>query len=218
MMSPKTLCCCLDLLREDYPHWDAPAKRFENAYPRTPYTILVSTLLSFQTRDEVTVEAAKRLFTLAQTPREMVELSESRIAEAIYPVGFWRKKAASILRVSRILLERHGGEVPDTLKALTAIPGIGPKTAKIVLERAFGASVVAVDTHVHRILNLWGAVQTRTPEETDRELERLLPEKERRGINKLLVSFGQTICRPRKRRCAICPVRECCPAVDHNRV
>jgi endonuclease-3 len=203
---------CLDRLRGDYERWDAPAKRFENAYRRTPYTILVSTLLSFQTRDEVTLEAGRRLFALADTPEAMLELSEERIAETIRPVGFWRKKAASVLAVTRTLLERHGGEVPRSLEALTAIKGIGPKTAKIVLEHAYGEAVTAVDTHVHRILNLLELVETRSPEETDRALEGLLRPEERRGVNKLLVSFGQAICRPRHPRCGECPIRSCCPA------
>lgn len=210
-MNTEEFLHCLERLKRDYPRWDAPAKRFENAYKRTPYTILISTLLSFQTRDETTLEAGKRLFALADTPEAMSHLSEETIAEAIYPVGFWRKKAASVREVSRILLERFGGEVPESLTALTSIKGIGPKTAKIVLENAFGASVTAVDTHVHRILNLLGYVHTRSPEETDRALETLLPAEHRRGLNRLLVSFGQTICRPRRPDCAHCPLRECCP-------
>lgn len=210
-MNTKEFLHCLERLEWDYPKWDAPAKRFENAYERTPYTILVSTLLSFQTRDEVTLEAGRRLFALARTPQEMLRLSEERIAETIRPVGFWRKKAASIQSVSRELMERFDGQVPATLDALTGIRGIGPKTAKIVLENAFGASVTAVDTHVHRILNLLGYVDTRTPEETDRALEMRLPPEHRRGLNRLLVSFGQTICRPRRPDCALCPIRECCP-------
>jgi len=206
-----TFLLLLDRLRREYPRWDAPAKSFENAYERTPYTILVSTLLSFQTRDEVTLQAAKRLFALARTPQEMLDLGQERIAEAIYPVGFWRKKAASIVQVSRVLLDRYEGEVPSTLEELTSMKGIGPKTAKIVLEHAFGAPVVAVDTHVHRIVNLLGLVRTSTPEQTDRELSRLLPPDELKGLNKLLVSFGQVLCRPRKPKCEICPIREKCP-------
>jgi len=215
-MNAETFLHCLDLLRADYDRWDAPAKRFENAYRRTPYTILISTLLSFQTRDEVTLEAGKRLFALADTPEAMLKLSEESIADAIYPVGFWRKKAASVREVTRTLLERHDGEVPRTLKELTAIKGIGPKTAKIVLEHAYGEEVTAVDTHVHRILNLLGVVETATPEETDKVLERVLPAAGRKGVNKLLVSFGQAICRPRNPRCDECPIRSCCPVPDYK--
>ncbi|WP_457606617.1 endonuclease III domain-containing protein [Nitratifractor sp.] len=205
---------CLALLRADYPSWDAPAKRFENAYRRTPYTILVSTLLSFQTRDETTLEAGRRLFAVADTPEAMLALREEEIAGLIYPVGFWRKKATSILEVTRTLLDRHGSEVPRTLSELTAIKGIGPKTAKIVLENAYGQSVAAVDTHVHRILNLLGFVETYTPEETDRALEAKLLSEERKGLNRLLVSFGQTICKSRHPRCDACPIREYCPEYD----
>ena len=210
-MDRETLFRCLELLRADYDRWDAPAKRFEKAYRRTPYTILISTLLSFQTRDEVTLEAGKRLFALADTPEAMLELPEERIAEAIYPVGFWRKKAASVLAVTRTLLERHDGQVPRTLKELTAIKGIGPKTAKIVLEHAYGEEVIAVDTHVHRILNLLEVVRTKTPEETDKRLEEFLPPSERKGLNKLLVSFGQAVCHPRNPHCTECPITSCCP-------
>jgi endonuclease-3 len=213
-MDRKSFLHCLELVQADYDRWDAPAKRFENAYRRTPYTILISTLLSFQTRDEVTLEAGKHLFALADTPEAMLSLSEEQIAEAIYPVGFWRKKAASVLAVTRTLLERYGGEVPRTLAELTAIKGIGPKTAKIVLEHAYGEEVIAVDTHVHRILNLLGVVRTKTPEETDRVLEELLPPAERKGLNKLLVSFGQALCRPLGPRCGECPIFSCCPAEE----
>jgi len=214
VMDPEDFHGCLHRLRADYDRWEAPAKEFEHAYRRTPYTILISTLLSFQTRDEVTLEAGKRLFALADTPEAMLELSREQIARAIYPVGFWRKKAASILEVTRTLLERHGGKVPERLEELTAMRGIGPKTAKIVLEHAYGQEVAAVDTHVHRILNLLELVRTKTPEETDRALERLLPPSERKGLNKLLVSFGQVICRPRRPLCSECPIHSCCPKVS----
>ena len=210
-MNTETFLRCLELLRDDYDRWDAPAKRFENAYRRTPYTILISTLLSFQTRDEVTLEAGRRLFALADTPEAMLKLSEESIAEVIYPVGFWRKKAASVREVTRTLLERYDGEVPRTLEELTDIRGIGPKTAKIVLEHAYGQEVTAVDTHVHRILNLLGFVETSSPEETDRELERTIPPEIRKGLNRLLVSFGQAVCRPRYPLCDACVLRALCP-------
>jgi len=202
---------CLELLRADYGRWEAPAKRFEEAYRRTPYTILISTLLSFQTRDETTLEAGKRLFALADTPEAMLKLDAELLGRTIYPVGFWRKKAESILEVTRTLTQRYGGEVPRTLEELTSIRGIGPKTARIVLERAYGEPVTAVDTHVHRILNLLDFVESSSAEETDRLLHVRLPPEYRRGLNRLLVSFGQAVCRPRHPRCGECPIASCCP-------
>ncbi len=199
-------------LTQKYGEWDAPAKRFENAYRRSPFTILVSVLLSFRTRDEVTLEAGKRLFALADTPEAMANLSLERIEEAIYPVGFYRKKARTILEASNYLLERFGGEVPRTEEGLLKIKGVGPKAAHIVLETAFGEKTVAVDTHVHRILNLWGFIETSTPEESFGELKRKLTPREQAGLNKLLVSFGQVICRPVKPLCGECPVAGECPA------
>ncbi|WP_457599363.1 endonuclease III domain-containing protein [Hydrogenimonas sp.] len=202
----------VDRLEAEYAAWDAPAKRFEAAYRRTPFTILVSVMLSFRTKDEVTLEAGKRLFALADTPETMAALTEERIAEAIYPVGFYRKKAQTIRQMSRYLLEHCGGEVPRNEAELLKIKGVGPKAAHIVLETAFGEKTVAVDTHVHRILNLWGFLATATPEESFNELKRRLSPEEQAGLNKLLVSFGQVICRPAKPLCTECPVADECPA------
>ncbi len=212
-MESRKLTQILEILRGCRELQDAPAMRLASShrYPRTPYTILISVILSFRTRDEVTFEAAHRLFALATTPKEMVNVSRETIEEAIYPVGFYRRKAETILRVSRELLDRFGGEVPASLAELTSLPGVGPKAAKIVLERAFGKDVAAVDTHVHRLLNLWQIVKTKTPERTDRELERLLPLGAARGANRLLVAFGQRICRPTAPKCGECPIRHLVP-------
>ncbi|WP_457596870.1 endonuclease III domain-containing protein [Hydrogenimonas sp.] len=198
-------------LRADYPKWEAPAKKRTYGYRRTPFTITISVVLSFRTKDEVTQAAGERLFTLADTPEAMAALPIERIEAAIYPVGFWRKKAATIHAIARELIERFGGEVPKEEKALRSLPGIGPKAAAIVLERAFGEAVVAVDTHVHRILNLWGFLQTATPEESYERLRALLGPDEKRDLNRLLVAFGQAVCRPRHPRCDACAVRDLCP-------
>ena len=211
-MTPQTFDTLLATMRREYPKWDAPAKHSDYGYPRTPYTIAVSVLLSFRTKDEVTQAAGERLFAKAHTPEAMLELTKEEIETLIYPVGFYRKKAQSILDISREVLTRFGGKVPGTLEELTSIKGIGPKAAAIILERAFGQNVVAVDTHVHRLLNLWGVIDTATPEASFEAIQTALNESQKEGLNRLLVAFGQTICRPQKPRCESCPVRTLCPA------
>ncbi|BAF69177.1 endonuclease III domain-containing protein [Nitratiruptor sp. SB155-2] len=200
----------IKILRDEYKKWDAPAKRLSQSYTykRTPYTILISTLLSFRTKDEVTFDAAHRLFLLADNPYDMLKVPRETIEQTIYPVGFYRQKARSIQAVSKELTERFDRAVPDTLEALVSIKGIGHKTAKIVLENAFGKPYVAVDTHVHRICNIWGLVNTVSPQETDKRLEKMLKEEDKRGLNKILVSFGQTICKPQRPHCEECPLKE----------
>ncbi|BCD59324.1 MULTISPECIES: endonuclease III [unclassified Nitratiruptor] len=200
----------IKILRDEYKKWDAPAKRLSQSYryKRTPFTILISTVLSFRTKDEVTFDAAHRLFAIADNPYDMLNVSRETIEQAIYPVGFYREKAKSIHTISKELIEKFGGNVPNTLEALTSIKGVGPKTAKIVLENAFGKSYVAVDTHVHRICNRWGLVHTKNPQETDKILEKILKEEDKKGLNKVLVSFGQILCKPQKPNCEECPVKE----------
>ncbi len=202
------------LLKREYKSWDAPAKRFEDAYKRSPFTIMVSVLLSFRTKDEVTLEAGKRLFALADTPHKMVQLDRKRIEEAIYPAGFYRRKAATILEASSYIIENFGGEVPRSEEELLKIKGVGPKAAHIILESAFGEKTVAVDTHLHRILNMWGFIETSTPEESLEALKKRLSPEEQAGLNKLLVSFGQVVCKPVRPLCGECPVGRYCPALQ----
>ncbi len=197
-------------LRKEFPTWEAPAKQFDDCSSRTPFDILVSVILSFRTRDETTRQASHRLLAIAHTPATMADLPVATIEKAIYPVGFWRKKARTIHAVCQTLLQEYGGEVPDDASALLALPGIGPKAAAIVLERAFGHAVVAADTHVHRILNLWGYLETATPEATQALLNERLDDDLKRGLNRLLVAFGQAICRPRHPRCDACALASSC--------
>ena len=198
-------------LRKEYPKWNAPAQHSDYRYRRTPFTITISVVLSFRTKDEVTRAAGERLFALADTPGKMAQLPIATIEKAIYPVGFWRKKARTIHAIATEILERFGGNVPGDETTLRSIKGVGPKAAAIILERAFGQNVVAVDTHVHRILNHWGFLQTRTPEESYKILNEILDEDEKLGLNRLLVAFGQTICKPVHPHCNSCPIQKLCP-------
>lgn len=178
---------------------------------RDPFAVLVATLLSLRTRDAATEKGFDQLWALARTPRALLALPVGRVEAAIRPVGFYRTKARTLHAVCRGLLERHGGAVPDEMEALLALPGVGRKTANLVLIEGFGREGICVDTHVHRILNWWGFARTRTPDETEVLLRQRLPRRWWMPINGLLVSFGQAVCRPVGPRCPECPLKRRCP-------
>jgi endonuclease-3 len=180
---------------------------------RDPFKILIGCLLSLRTKDETTGPAAARLFALAGTAESMRHLSVGQIAEAIYPVGFYRTKATSILHICRTLTERHGGQVPATMEGLLELKGVGRKTANLVLTMGFQKPAICVDTHVHRISNRWRYVHTKTPEDTEFALRRKLPPAYWMVYNDLLVSFGQNICKPISPLCGQCPLAGGCPKI-----
>lgn len=177
---------------------------------RSPFRVLVSTMISLRTKDEVTWAASDRLFAVADTPAALCALSESRIAELIYPAGFYRTKAANIRTASRILVDEHGGDVPSDIDALVALPGVGRKTANLVLGQGFGIPSICVDTHVHRIANRCGWVETKTPEQTELALMDVLPREHWIEINELLVGYGQRTCTPTSPRCSVCIIAAQC--------
>jgi endonuclease-3 len=182
-------------------------------YRHDPYETLISCLLSLRTKDETTAAASARLFGLARSPRAMLKLPRRTIARAIYPVGFYRTKARTILELSRALVERHGDAVPATLEGLLGLNGVGRKTANLVLTIAFRKYGICVDTHVHRISNRWGYVRTRNPDETEMRLRERLPRRHWRTYNDLLVAFGQNLCHPTSPWCSRCPLERLCGRV-----
>jgi endonuclease-3 len=200
-------------LRETMPHYTQPLIDEMGAQGTTPYRVLIATILSLRTKDTLTAVVAPRLFAEADTPAAILELSEERIAELIYPVGFYRNKARSIRQISEILLERYSGEVPRDLDALLELPGVGRKTANLVLTAGYRLPGICVDIHVHRIGNRWGYVQTKTPDATELVLREQLPPEYWIEINGLLVTLGQNICHPISPRCSVCPVAEWCKRV-----
>lgn len=175
-----------------------------------PFRSLVACVISLRTKDEITREAAERLFRLAASPKRMASLRASEISKLIYPAGFYREKGRTIKKIAEILLKDHGGRVPESLEALVALPGVGRKTANLVLGRAFGISSICVDTHVHRISNRLGYVATDTPDETELALRRKLPGEYWIKINGLLVRHGQETCHPTSPRCSVCPIEQDC--------
>lgn len=180
---------------------------------RDPFFSLISTVMSHRTRDNITYPAAKKLFERFSTPEEMVEADTDEIETLIRDVGFYRIKAGRIKEISRILLERYDGRVPEDIESLLGLPGVGRKTANCVLAHAFLKDALAVDTHVHRISNRLGLVETKVPEETETELKKIFPQKYWRHVNLLLVKLGQNICRPISPRCGVCALNDICPKI-----
>ncbi|PKN18546.1 MAG: endonuclease III [Deltaproteobacteria bacterium HGW-Deltaproteobacteria-6] len=180
---------------------------------RDPFVILISTLLSLRTKDEVTAEATDRLFALASTPEEMLKVPQAKIAKAIYPVGFYRVKARTIHHTCRELIDRFDSKVPDNLDDLLSMKGVGRKTANLVITLAYGKDGICVDTHVHRISNRLGYVKTKTPDETEMALRGRLPRKHWIIYNTLLVFFGRKTCKPVSPLCSTCPIKQYCPRI-----
>lgn len=194
-----------------YTTWNAPVISFMAQVERNPFKLLVATLISLRTKDEVTAPASQRLFARAASPRAMLEVPEAEIAKLIYPAGFYRVKAKNILDVCRQLLDRFDGRVPDEIDDLLTLPGVGRKTANLVVAEGYEKPGICVDTHVHRITNRWGYVKTATPEDTEMALRKKLPAEHWPHINKYLVAFGQTLCKPVSPLCSTCLLLDLCP-------
>ncbi len=182
-----------------------------NKRGRQPFRVLIATILSARTRDEQTEKASTALFARFDSPAALAAAPVDEVEALIRPVGFYKTKAPNVIATAATLVEAHGGEVPDDMDALLALAGVGRKTANLVLTLGFGSQGICVDTHVHRITNRWGYVQTKTPEQTEMALRRTLPATWWIPINDLLVTWGQQVCRPISPRCSECPIREACP-------
>lgn len=178
---------------------------------KTPYTVLISCLLSLRTKDKVTEEASIRLLKEHNTPQKMIHISEQTIQQLIYPVGFYKVKSKRIKDISKTLIETYNGQVPDSMNDLLNINGIGRKTANIVMVYGHNnTNHLPIDTHCHRIPNRLGWISTKTPEETETKLKKILPKKYWKVFNHLFVTFGQTICMPISPFCSKCPVESYC--------
>lgn len=184
---------------------------------KNAFKILISCLLSLRTQDKNTEIASKRLFAVADTPEKISKLPVKRLEKLIYSSGHYKKKARTLKHVSEVLIKKYNSRVPDIKGELLSINGIGPKTANIVLSFAFGKEVLPIDTHCHRIPNRLGWVQTKIPEKTEKELEKILPKKYWREFNGIFVLFGKTICQPISPWCSKCPVEKYCPKINVNK-
>ena len=203
----------IPLLQKEVADYQVPVVDLIAAQTRDPFKVLVATILSARTKDEVTAAACRRLFKRAATAGELARLPIADLEKIIYPVGFFRNKARYLAALPGVLAEKFSGRVPETIDELVQLPGVGRKTANLVVAVAFGKPAICVDTHVHRIMNIWGYVDTKTPLQTEMALREKLPEKYWISINSILVAFGQGTCRPRRPKCDSCVIADHCPQI-----
>lgn len=190
-----------------------PEPRTELDYTN-PFTLLVAVVLSAQATDAGVNRATRTLFAVADTPAAMVALGEDGIREHIRTIGLYRTKAANVFRLSQILMETHGGEVPRRREELEALPGVGRKTANVVLNVAFGEPTIAVDTHIFRVANRTGLAPGRTPEAVEQGLLKVVPKTYRLHAHHWLILHGRYVCKARRPDCPLCPVRDLCAFPD----
>lgn len=204
----------IKILRREVRQWQEPVVGVvARQSARDPFRILISCLLSLRTKDKTTSEASARLFDLAYTPAGLLKLSRRRIERAIYPVGFYRTKTKAIHAICRRLLEVYQGKVPQAIDELMTLPGVGRKTANLVVTVGYRRPGICVDIHVHRISNRWGYVKTRTPDETEEALRAKLPKRYWITFNDLLVPYGQNLCQPVSPFCSRCKLIDMCDRV-----
>jgi len=207
----KTLVPIMKILEHEFPVSTTTLNKMRKK--PDAFKILISCLLSLRTQDKNTEIASSRLFAVATTPRQILSLPLKKLEKLIFSSGHYRKKARTLKHVSKVILEEFHGRVPKSREELMSIKGIGPKTANIVLAFAFGQKVLPIDTHCHRIPNRLGWVKTKTPEQTEAELNKILPKKYWIEFNSIFVQFGKTICQPVSPLCSQCPIRKYCPRI-----
>ncbi|MEF8879779.1 MAG: endonuclease III [Candidatus Thermoplasmatota archaeon] len=201
------------ILKEELKNYFNPLVSQEkwDEIPKTPFTTLISCILSLRTKDEITDEASIKLLKEYNTPKEIIQLPDEKIQEIIYPVGFYKVKSKRIKNISKTLIEEYDGKVPKDFKELLKLKGVGRKTANIVMTYGFNQKkFLPIDTHCHRIPNRIGWINTSTAEETEKELKKILPQKYWHDFNHLFVKFGQNICLPVSPFCSKCPIEKYC--------
>lgn len=198
------------ILRSEFPKWNAPVVSLIAQKTGNPFRVLVCALVSTRTKDETTALVCKRLLERVKTVDDLYSISEEELSRLLYPAGFYRSKARFLKEIAKELKEKYNSRVPDRLEDLLKLKGVGRKVANLVLSEGYQIPAICVDTHVHRITNRWCLVKTKRPEETELKLMEILPKEYWIEFNKLLVAFGQTLCKPLKPLCGVCPIREYC--------
>jgi endonuclease III len=212
-MDSQNILQMMDKLKE---HYNYSERTTLNRMRKKPdaFKILISCLLSLRSKDETTELVSDKLFKIASTPKEIANLNLEKLEKIIFSSGHYKKKARTLQSVSNDILKRFKGQVPDDKEKLLSIKGIGPKTANIVLNFAFNQEVLPIDTHCHRLPNRMGWIKTKTPEQTEKELEIILPKKYWKEFNAIFVLFGKEICQPVSPWCSKCPINNLCPKIN----
>jgi len=213
MITNKNIDEIIKKVRESVKKYGNPVLERFNEKLNDPYRVLISCLLSLRTKDKTTESVTKNLFKTANTPEKILKLPVRKLKRIIYKTGFYNNKAKTIINVTKKILDEFGGRVPDNMDDLLSLPGVGRKTANLVLTVAYDKMGICVDTHVHKICNRWGYVRTKTPDETEMELRKKLPKKYWKKINNYLVLFGQNICLSVSPFCSGCPIASYCPKI-----
>lgn len=182
-----------------------------------PFSVLISTVISLRTKDDVTLKASRRLLDKAPDAFAMLRLSEEEITSLIFPAGFYKRKAIQIKNIAKTLVEQYGGKVPADADLLMKLPGVGIKTANLTLNLGFGIDAICVDCHVHQISNRLGWISTKTPEESEKVLQTIMPKRFWIPLNELLVSYGQEVCTSVSPKCSLCPENARCPKINVSR-
>jgi endonuclease III len=204
------------ILKRHYETHKAPVVEFIAVQTRDPFRVLVTTILSARTKDDTTSQAAQRLFQTVRNMSDLRAIPEQELARLIFPVGFYRTKARHLKQLPDAMQARFGDVIPSTVEELCELPGVGRKTANLVVAVAFDKPAICVDVHVHRICNRLGLLVTRDPHETEMTLRRILPRRYWITWNSYLVSFGQTLCHPVRPECGTCPIGKYCSRIGVN--
>lgn len=218
MPKPKNIDKIISLLKKQSKQFENPIATEIGEKTKDPFLVLISCILSLRTKDTTTGPAAKRLFSLADNPKDMLKLTKKQIEKAIFPVGFYPTKAKYILKTCKILINNYNGKVPDSEEELLKLSGIGRKCMGIVMNYGFGKNThIPVDTHVFKVVNRLGWVKTKTPEKTEQALMKIIPRKYWHDLNDLLVRHGQNICVPVSPFCSKCSISKYCPRIGIKR-
>lgn len=201
------------ILDKESKKWKVPIVTLIALQDKDPFKVFLSVIISLRTKDEVTIQASKRLFKLLKQPKDIYNISINQIGEAIYPAGFYRRKAIQIDKICRKLVEKFDSKIPQNIDTLLTFEGVGRKSANLILAEGYQIPAMCVDTHVHRISNRFGFINTKNPEQSEYKLREILAKKYWIRYNSLLVSFGQSICKPISPFCSKCPVLKYCQRI-----